>query len=219
MAPVDDEVVIFDLDGVLADSHRSITSSLRRAFAAQGLAPRDEAELTALVGPPFHLGFADLLGVAPDSETVVALIARYRDDYRATYLEQTPTFPGTPEVLATLARSRRLGVATSKPLAFAEPLIVALGLRDFFDVVCGPAADAIGETKSVTVARALCGLGATRGAMVGDRLYDMLAAREHGLLAVGVTSGIGTAAELTAAGADVLVDEPHQLLALLERAS
>ncbi len=47
--------------------------------------------------------------------------------------------------------------------------------------------------------------------MVGDRHVDMEAARAHGLRAVGVTWGFGTAEELRAAGADVLVDTPAEL--------
>ena len=40
----------------------------------------------------------------------------------------------------------------------------------------------------------------------------MVAARALGLHAVGVTWGIGSAAELRDAGADVIVDEPRELL-------
>jgi phosphoglycolate phosphatase len=51
--------------------------------------------------------------------------------------------------------------------------------------------------------------------MVGDRSFDVEAARAHGLLAIGVTWGIGSAAELTAAGADVLIGAPGELETLL----
>jgi len=50
--------------------------------------------------------------------------------------------------------------------------------------------------------------------MIGDRSFDVLAAREHGLVAVGATWGIGSVDELTGAGADVLVSDPAELLAL-----
>ena len=55
--------------------------------------------------------------------------------------------------------------------------------------------------------------------MVGDRRPDMLAAREHGLLAVGVTWGFGSVEELTEAGAEVLVDQPDELVAVLREAA
>jgi phosphoglycolate phosphatase len=55
--------------------------------------------------------------------------------------------------------------------------------------------------------------------MVGDRSFDMLAARELNLRAIGVTWGFGTREELTEAGADELVDDADELArALLARA-
>ena len=48
--------------------------------------------------------------------------------------------------------------------------------------------------------------------MVGDRHFDMAAARANGLIAIGVTWGVGTRAELEQAGADLLIDDPSQLL-------
>lgn len=48
--------------------------------------------------------------------------------------------------------------------------------------------------------------------MVGDRDVDMVAARVHGLRAVGVSWGIGCQAELLDAGADVLVASPERFI-------
>jgi phosphoglycolate phosphatase len=47
--------------------------------------------------------------------------------------------------------------------------------------------------------------------MVGDRSFDILAARAHGLPSIGVTWGIGTAEELEDAGADRLIAAPAAL--------
>jgi phosphoglycolate phosphatase len=53
------------------------------------------------------------------------------------------------------------------------------------------------------------------GVMVGDRHHDVDAGRAHGLHTIGVTWGIGSAAELGEAGADHVVDAPSQLEELL----
>jgi phosphoglycolate phosphatase len=45
----------------------------------------------------------------------------------------------------------------------------------------------------------------------------VIGARAHGLTAVGVLWGYGSREELTAAGADVLVDTPAELEAVLRR--
>jgi phosphoglycolate phosphatase len=208
------EVVLFDLDGVLADSRVAITSCMNHALAAAGREPVEPASLYPLIGPSLAHGFSSLLGVGADDPEVAACIASYRSVYGEVSLRDTPTYPGVPEALAAIAGAvpgRRLAVATSKPLAFAEPLVAALGFAGVFEAVFAPELDLQVETKTTTVARALSALGASTGTMVGDRHVDMEAARAHGLRAVGACWGFGTPEELRAAGADVLVDAPADL--------
>ena len=205
------DVVLFDLDGVLADSRHAIASCVNHALAANGLGARDERDLHRLIGPPLPLAFAELLGEPVDSEAVLACIATYRARYADVSLTDTAVFPGIPEAVARVAAAHRIGVATSKPLAFADPLLRALGLRERFLVVAGPGLDAPSEDKATTVGRALRALGATGGAMVGDTRFDMAAARAHGLRAIGVAWGIGSREELRAAGAERIVEAPEDL--------
>lgn len=198
---------------MLADSRLAITSCMNHALAACGREPVEAESLYPLIGPPLSYGFSSLLGVEPDDPLVASCIASYRSVYAEVSLRDTPVYPGVPEALAELAPGRRLAVATSKPRAFAEPLIEALGIADAFEAVFAPELDLHVESKTATVATALATLGAGNvpAAMVGDRHVDMHAARAHGLRAVGATWGFGTPAELRGAGADILVAEPAGL--------
>ena len=207
-----DDVVLFDLDGVLVDSRGPITSCINQALAAHGLPERDPAELYQYIGPPLLSAFAELVGEPVDSPLVVRCAASYRERYAEASLTETAVTPGIVDTLAALdGAGRRLGVATSKPRPFAEPLLEVLGMRRYFAAVAGPELDATGEDKTTTVANALRALGATGGAMVGDRSFDMVAARAHGLRAIGVAWGIGSRAELLAAGAERIVATPAEL--------
>jgi phosphoglycolate phosphatase len=202
--------VLFDLDGVLADSVEPITAAATAALAERGHAvPDDLAQ--RMIGPPLRLVLAELLDTAPDDPELDALVEGYRSRYETT-LRATPGFTGMPEALDALAaHGLRLGVATSKPLPYAEPVLDTLGLRDRFDVVEGPSLDGA-EHKAQTLERALARLPGAF-ALVGDRVYDVVAAHEHGLVAVGVTWGIGTRDELR--DADVLVEQPSELAGAL----
>ena len=209
---MDNGVVLFDLDGVLVDSRGPISSCINHALAANGRPERDPADLYRYIGPPLLSAFAELLDEPVASPAVARCAATYRERYAVASLTETAVTPGIDEVLAALqGAGRRLAVATSKPRAFAEPLLEALGMRRYFDAVAGPELDATGEDKTTTVGNALRALGATRGAMVGDRSFDMVAARAHGLRAVGVGWGIGSITELEAAGADEIVATPGEL--------
>src|SRR4051795_4645533 len=129
LAPVsrDDDVVLFDLDGVLVDSRAPISSCMNHALAAHGLPERDPADLYRYIGPPLLSAFAELIGEPVDSPAVVGCAATYRDRYAEASLTETAVTPGIADALAVLhSAGRRLGVATSKPRPFAEPLLEVL---------------------------------------------------------------------------------------------
>jgi phosphoglycolate phosphatase len=217
---MDRGVVLFDLDGVLVDSRGPITGCINRALVTNGFPEREPADLYGYIGPPLLTAFAEILGTPVTAPAVGDCVATYRELYAEASLTETEVTPGIADALAALRdEGRRLAVATSKPRPFAEPLLEVLGMRGYFDVVAGPELDATAEDKTTTVGAALRALGVNGGAgaaaMVGDRSFDMLAARAHGLRAVGVGWGIGSRAELEAAGAERIVTSPAELPAAI----
>jgi phosphoglycolate phosphatase len=84
--------------------------------------------------------------------------------------------------------------------------------------ISGPPEDAINESKAATIAGALEGLRELQinsPVMVGDRLYDVLGAREHEIPTIGVLWGAGSEQELRDAGADWLVAKPEEIPPIL----
>ena len=146
---------------------------------------------------------------------MAACIEAYRTRYAEVSLRDTPAYPGVEEALVEIGAGRRLGVATSKPRAFAEPLLEALGLRGHFEAVAAPDARPARAVQDRDGRGGPGGARARPGAMVGDRHVDMAAAHAHGLRAVGVSWGFGTADELREAHADVIADTPGALPALV----
>jgi phosphoglycolate phosphatase len=208
--------VIFDFDGVLVDSYRAVTGAINAALLEHGLPAREPAELRHFIGPPTFTAFSELTGEPPESDAVAAIVATYRERYAAVYLTSTPVFEGVVPMLEELSARMPLAVATSKSVVFAEPLLDALGLERYFAVVAAAAADDTADDKTAIVARALHALDRAGAVMVGDRSFDIVAARAHGLPAIGVSWGIGSVEELRAAGASVIVDDPGELVALLD---
>lgn len=202
--------VVFDLDGVLIDSRRSITSTINRTLAAAGHPQRPEHELRRFIGPPMIETFRE---IAPGDDAE-RLVGEYRARYAQTMAAETDVFDGVPEMLARLA-DRPLAIATTKARHLAVPLLEALGLAEHFTVIEGPAPDALTETKTQTLARALEQLRGPASAMVGDRSNDIVAARHHGLRAIGAGWGFASPGELEAAGADAIASSPADLFGLL----
>jgi len=200
------DAAIFDFDGVIIDSLPAVTTATNGALLAHGFTARSELELERFIGPPVLSVFAELTGAAEESEAVAACVATYHDLYRRVYLDQTRLMHGVPEVLAGLTLP--LALATSKAREFVAPLLEHFGLQ--FAVVSAPT---LAEPKRETVARAQRGLDAAHPIVVGDRHFDVDAAHACGLRAIGVTWGVGDRDELS--GAEVVVDRPAELLALL----
>ncbi len=204
--------VLFDLDGVLVDSRAAITGCINHALVEHELPTQPMEALHRFIGPSLADAFAELTGRPPDSALVASCLGSYRARYAEASLQETVVTPGIEMALGELRQRYRLGVATSKPLAFAEPLLRSLGLRPFFTAVAGPDLSVQGESKSNTIAAALEMLGQPRRAvMVGDRSHDIVGARAHSLPSIGVTWGIGSPAELREAGAGSIVGAPAEL--------
>ncbi len=207
--------ILFDLDGVLVDSRAAIGASMNHALVSLGHPAREEAELHRYIGPPLYGAFSELSGKPVESDEVAALVGAYRARYAVASLRDSLVMPGIEAALEALARDHTLAVATSKPRAFAVPLLEALGLSRHFAWIAGPEVDAHMEPKAVTVRDALEKVGGPPAVMVGDRVHDIEGARANGIPVIAVAWGIGDAVEL--AGADALAASPDELAALAAR--
>ena len=110
-------------------------------------------------------------------------------------------------------RGARLFVATSKPRAFAERILAHFGLQEYFYAIHGSELDGTRSDKGDLIAHVLKAESLSPGltVMVGDRAYDILGAKAHGVFPVGVLWGYGSYDELVAAGAAALCAQPETL--------
>ena len=208
--------IVFDFDGVLADSLLPVTASIDAALREHGFAERGTEELRRFIGPPTYVAFSELLGLPARDPLVAEVVATYRRTYASVYLTQTRLYDGVAEMLEALAAGDApLALATSKSVTFAQPLLEALGIADRFAAVAAAAPDDAGDDRTAIVARALAATRASGGAMVGDRRFDIEAALAHRLRPLGVGWGIGSGQELRDAGAEAIAATPAELLAML----
>lgn len=211
------EAVFLDLDGCLVDSRDAITHCINHGLTAVGLTARAPADLYRFIGPPLIHTFEELLSAGgADPALAATCIDRYRERYTEVAAELTTLVPGIAAAVAAISERATVAVVTSKPTAFAAPLVTSVGLDRWVEHVFGPELDEHIEPKATTLRRALAwaGIAEPPGArvwMVGDRHHDVEAGRTCGTATVGVTWGIGDRAELAAARADVIVDDPGEL--------
>ena len=214
-------LLCFDLDGCLVRSDEAIADALNHALGAIGARARSVAELRSSIGPPLVENLTRLL--AEDGVDVAAgdgpdLLARgvtaYRTRYAAVGFAMTAPYPGIEAALDELdAGGVPRVVVTAKPTEVAAALVARVGLAGRFDAVHGTPGGVALEEKRVTLAAVLRGRGVDPAAavMIGDREHDVRAGRACGTATVGVLWGAGSADELAAAGAGVLVASPPEL--------
>ncbi len=207
--------VIFDLDGTLVDSLDDIALALGRALADAGLPPPPRPRVRAWVGDGARSLVARALAGRAD---VDAVLARFRDHYRAHPVVHTRVYDGVAAVLdAVVAAGRRLAILSNKPddltrtvadaLLAAWPFAVVRGHRPDHPLKPDPAA-ALAVAAELGVAPARC-------TFVGDSEVDVATGRAAGMRTAAVSWGLRDRAVLAAAGPDHLVDAPAELLAAL----
>ena len=204
--------LIFDLDGTLSDPVVGIGRSLNYALEAFGYRSLAACEVSRYVGPPLDRAFRQIV---PDAshDTVLALVAKYRERYSDLGYAENTLYPGITDALAAISSDGvQMGVCTSKRREFAERILELFNLRQHFLFVDG---GDVGVGKADQL-RALLDQGTVGPAstMIGDRAVDIEAARANGLAAVGILWGHGTKAELLRAAPDRLLESPVELAAL-----
>jgi len=161
----------------------------------------------------------DLDGTLSDSSTGIALnqlVSKFRKRYAEIGYAENELYDGIDSSIRVLhERGQRLGVCTAKRVDFAERIITMFSLDDCFEFIDG---GEIGRSKADQLAK-LAGakLIDANALMIGDRKYDIEAARVNGLAAAGVLWGFGSLAELTAAEPDRIFTEPVELERLIQQ--
>ena len=208
--------VLFDLDGTLTDSAPGIINSVMHAAGKLGL-DADPAELRSFVGPPLSESFMRHFGLS--AEEADQAIVYYREYFSVTGLFENQVYDGVLPLLRELkAAGRTVILATSKPEVFAKRILEHFCLAEYFDFICGATLDSSRSEKADVIRYALASCSITELSdviMVGDRLHDVIGARECGIDCIGVLYGYGSHEELATAGAAHIVSTADELLELL----
>ena len=205
---------LFDLDGTLVDPGVGITSGVQYALKHFGIEVEDRRQLYSFIGPPLLDSFMEFFNL--NEMQAKEAIDYYREYYGATGLFENTVYPGIKTVLDQLkSQGKMIALATSKPEAFAEQILVHYQLTDYFDYIGGATFDGVRSHKLDVIRYVLQALGnppSDQVVMVGDRKFDVLAGNELSLTTVGVLYGYGSQAELQAAKADYIIAKPTDLL-------
>ncbi|TVQ96212.1 MAG: HAD family hydrolase [Spirochaetaceae bacterium] len=213
--------VLFDLDGTLLDTLADIAVSMNHALQSLGFPAHEVDSYRRRVGWGARvLAEKSLPEDHHDPDTVARCVQLFAEYYSLHPNDHTRPFEGIVQMLAALrTASVPCAVLSNKPHDLTVS-VVAQSLEGHpFVAVYGDRSGVPPKPHPGTARDAARQLGHAEDEVlfVGDSDIDMQTAVAAGMEPVGVTWGFRTREVLHDAGARVIIDQPAQLLNLLEK--
>ncbi|WP_096463009.1 phosphoglycolate phosphatase [Sulfurifustis variabilis] len=211
--PLAVKMIMIDLDGTLVDTAPDIADSANLMLADLGREPHPLDRIAEWIGNGVsRLVKRALTGemwAEPDAPLFEQAIARFRHHYGERVAAKSRPFPGVVDGLEELARARfRLACITNKAGAFTRPLLDALDLSRYFELVLS--GDSLPKKKPDPLpllhACEHFGIRPEQGLLVGDSGNDVKAARAAGMHVVCVSYGYNHGQDVRELNPDAVIE-------------
>ena len=211
------KLIIFDFDGTLADTRELIIRTNQESQKAMGHEPVSEDIIQGTIGLPLAEGImAQMPELTP--QDMPAWCATYRRIFDVLKSQYVPAiFPHVKETLEALhSQGCVLSVASSRLSVSLNDFLRQMGLAPLFKLVLGADNVTAAKPDPAPVLQTMQELGFTPKdtLVVGDMPVDILMGSRAGAKTCGVTFGNSNREELSAAGADYVIDDMSKLLEL-----
>lgn len=214
------QAIVFDFDGVIADSEMLHLRAYQQVLAGEGVSISSEEYFDRYLGYDDAGVFKALTtdkGLALDEARLQQLIAKKGERYEALATAGDMLFPGAAGFIRTAAESVPIAIASGALTHEIDEVLERAGLRPLFPIIVG--ADQTERSKpdpepyqvALAKLRALTGrdLQPERSVAIEDSRWGLVSARGAGLRCVAVTNTyaadeLRADAELVVTGLDAL---------------
>lgn len=203
------KLAIFDFDGTLVDSAPGIVDVMRDCCVEYEFSDKTLELWSHLIGVPLVRQVEILFPDHPHAfhEEVAA---RYRCIYDTKAIEICPPFAGLEEMLRQLSEAEILiSIASSKRRHLIDLVVEYHSLAKYFSLIVG--AEEVTkhkpEPESVFYTLEKLSMNVEDAVVIGDSSFDLDMARNAGVDAIGVTTGIHTAEYLAKSHPKYIVDK------------
>jgi len=212
------KAILFDLDGTLLDTLRDLADSGNEVLAARGFPSHPVDAYRTFIGNGMMNLVRDIFpdGHRPDEgQETAQVLVEYREAYGRNWKNTTRPYEGINELLDTLTEQQTpIGILSNKAHDFTEKCVDAFLGNWNWDVVLGAREGIPKKPDPAGAIEAAERLGVTAADcwFVGDSDVDMFTAVNAGMHAIGVSWGFRSVEELRAAGAEIVIQNPAELL-------
>ena len=214
------KAVIFDLDGTLTDTLKSIWKSANLALADVGLPPFDIDRYRYFVGD----GAAELVkrALIADGDKELVLFDKMSESYRKHFEKyvnyEVRPYEGIQELLHALKeKGILLAVNSNKPQDRTVNVIEENFGKGTFDILVGQSDERARKPAPDGMFYIMERLGLMKDEVIylGDTCVDMKTGRSAGVFTVGALWGFRDRQELEENHADAIIEHPMELLEYL----
>jgi phosphoglycolate phosphatase len=215
------QAVLFDLDGTLLNTLRDIADSANSVLAYLGFPQHEVEAYKYFIGDGIRALAVRALPEGHRNEMIVdKIVAHIEEEYSSRWVNNTHPYQGIPELLNMLTNfGIKMAILSNKPQNSAELMVSRLLPQWHFEFVVGASPSIPRKpdpTAAVQIARQM-NISPIEFLYLGDSAVDMKTAIAANMYPVGVLWGFRMADELLSAGAKVLIQQPSQLLRLIDK--
>jgi phosphoglycolate phosphatase len=214
------KAVLSDLDGTLLYTLKDVADAMNKALVHFGFSPHPIDAYKYFIGESVETEAQRALPESARDPEFIKKVAVYSEEiYDKCWGDNTHPYPGIPELLTELQRrGLTLVILSNKNDRFTKVMVKKL-LADWqFKIVQGALPDVplkSDPAMALQIVKEL-GIAPEQFLYLGDTSTDMKTAVSAGMFPVGCIWGYRTADELLESGAKVLIDNPLDVLKLLD---
>lgn len=210
------KIIVFDLDGTLADSLTDLAQSTNKGLEKAGLPTHNIPAYRRFVGNGRDMLIRRAMGSFADNEELAKIVRETFDyEYKIHCNDNTRAYEGCGQMLQSLTEAGvKTAVLSNKPDEFVGDILRRLYPGHSFAAAWGKKPGLPKKPDGTSLGRMLEALGfkPEECLYVGDSDVDVFTAANAGVDMLGVEWGFRGREELLAAGADAVVKTPPQIL-------
>lgn len=205
------DLIIFDLDGTLADTKDDIATAVTLTLSELGLPPKSRDQIYSYVGGGIRRLLQQAVG-EEEGDRFREALRIFRGHYISHILDTTKLYPGMDGVLRHFA-SRKKAVVTNKAQYYTDRLMAGLNLTQRFDLIVGGDNGHPLKPDPAMLRFVLeqLQMNSRAAVMIGDSVNDIAASRAAGIPVCAVGYGLGDADELRRAEPDFFCETVNEL--------
>jgi len=213
-------ILLFDMDGTLIDSKKTIADHFIKALDELNIS---HTITSNIIGEHLEIPFNELneiFEIGMNSEQFKDFIECYRTNYAKEPLQGTVIYPLVKETLDNLKeKGYRFILVTGKHIDNARLIMKQLKLENYFELIQGWEEELKPKPDPDILIKAIEKAGVNNNSciMIGDTYVDILAGKALNIPTIAATYGLGKKKTLDESEPDFIIHQFVELINILEK--